>query len=416
MSFLPANINKDGSKSALALGLIVEINTLRESGKYDSIKKPTEVPVLSKLINDTYHSSIKVVLNPYVLRNASMELPLINKNNIFFENRLNQKYGTEMEATAMADLYKSSSEALVGGLTKDDKLLGYYRTLKPTLTVSLDIFTSKSKDNYVFKTEGIVGIILHEIGHFINILKATSWVARGNFMQHQMNEIMMRTSGYKERVDVLAKVARKENIDIKEHIDELAIANNPKLTTAVMLGANAKLMRNELGNDLYDARGFEQLSDNFATLHGCGLDLVLALEGLPEMRMARSGTVERAMILVLTVVAIPTYPSLFLLLCVLKPCGDRYDGAADRIRNIAHSMTAMLKGNRGNDNKDLIRELEAVLKEVKAYSSARPMFVALDELIRPTGRQARSIRELNQHLNEFSNNKLYLAAAKYSNL
>lgn len=420
MYFLDPQANKDGSYSKLALGLAATFESLRSNMKYAKVTKRTRIPELEKVINQTYNSNFKVVVNPQLRCNANVSMPLGDRNNIMWRELYRDYFSEELDRQGQKDLYKSSDNILTGEITQTGKLKGYFSKLESTITISHDmIFT---RNAFRVNKYGAAGIVLHEIGHFMNYLKALGWNVRINYVLTQTHNRLMGVGDRTTRVKIIESITNAEGLDISEDVNTLAKLNDPKTTSTVIVGSMHRKLVNELGNNVFDARGFEALSDNFATQHGCGLDLVKALDAMPGMSMAKKGTVASILTTALgtafMLVAIPvTAPLTVLLTLLYDPESKIYDDPKERIQRINQQLIQQLKENKRTDNSKLIKDIEAVNKIAKQYKKDnRDLIQILNETLMPSGRRNRSLRELNQNLEEFSNNHLYVAAAQLSTL
>lgn len=413
----------DGSKSSLALNIIGAIMTLRDNKAYANITKRTRCTEIEETINDFYDSNFQVIIDPSLSQNANVSIPRIAKDNPMWKELYRDWFPTELEETATKDLYRSSKDLLVGGINAKGKLTGYFRKLESTITISYDMLYSKA--SWSITPAGATGIIAHEIGHFMNYLKALGYTCRRNYVLEQTNSRLMGVGDRETRVAILEEIIDKEGLDIKSSAQELAKLNNDKTTATIIIGSSISKMRNELGSDIYDSRGFEALSDNFAAQHGLGLDLVIALDTMPSMRFVKRNTVERLLgdslwgsIRMATLVLNPALSVIMNTLAIVlyNPLDKIYDDPRDRFKRVADNLILTMKANRDGDNKKLIADVEQIQSIMAGYHNNRGFHEAIYETFLPSGRDSKSLRELNQHLEDFSNNKLYLAAAKFQQL
>lgn len=421
MSFNVEVRNQDGSKTKLSLTIAGIIATLRENKKYANIKKRTECKELSEGINDILKSNFTVVIDPRVSQNASVEVPLIDANNPMWRQVYRDWFGEALEETAEKDAYRSSDGMLVGEISEDGTLGGYFSKIKSTITVSYDMIYPGTR--WKVTEHGSTGIILHEIGHFVNFLRAMGWMCRTNYVLAQAHSRLMGVGDSAQRKQILKDICLAESMDIDDSLDTLAKLNDEKTTTTVLVGGMLTNMRNELGANVYDARGFESLSDNFAAQHGNGLDLVIALDTMPGMRFSKKNTVEglitdvlKTSLMVSGMVLNPAQSAFMILIALFfyDPEGKIYDDPRERYKRVADNLISTLRANRKGDNSKLIADVEQIHSIMSQYKGNRGIFESIYETLSPSGRQSKSLRELNQHLEEFSNNKLYLSAAKFN--
>lgn len=428
MAFMVENRTKDGSRTKLNLTIAATIKTLHEKGTYADIKRATLSKELSDAINDIMGTNFKVMIDPFISRNANVEVPLIDKNNVMWKNMLRDWFGDLLDTKAQEDLarLKGSDKMLVGEIDNNGKMKGYFSKLSSTITISLDMIYTKAK--WPITEYQATAIILHEIGHFVNFLRALGWTARTTYVLQQAHARMLGVGEKHKRVEIVEDICKKEGLSTPHEIDYLATVNDEKVTTTILTKCLMTDMRDELGADVYNARGFEALSDNFAAQHGAGLDLVMALDMMPSMRFSKEHTIEhlllRSVKLHLQLVNFVFAPALaslgtLIALCLHNPKDKIYDDPKERFKRVKDALVMNLKENRDKDNVILIKQIEGIDKVAAAYTDERGnqgLIEILHETLLPTGREERSIRELQQALETLTNNKLYLSAAKFNQL
>lgn len=423
MSFNVESRNQDGSKTKLSLTIEGTISTLRENNKYAKVTKRTECKELADTINGIVGSNFKVIIDPTISQNANVTVPLIDRNNPMWKKVLRDWFGSLLDEEGVKAVYRSSDEMVVGEIDSKGKLKGYFKDVESTITVSYDMIYPTAK--WPVSAGGSTAIILHEIGHFVNYLRSLGWMYRTNYILGQANERLMGVGDLTKRVEIINGIVKDEKLDLSEDVEYLAKINDDKTLSTVLVGGVLTKMRHELNSDIFDARGFEALSDNFAAQHGNGLDLVMGLDSMPNMKYIKRGTVQRLMLTTLsssmrvaTLVLNPAMASIFTLLSIVfyNPHEKIYDDPIDRFNRVANALILTIRENRDGDNDKLINDVEQIHSILESYTDSTGFIETLYEVMTPVGRTSKTLRELNQHLEEFSNNKLYLAAAKFNRL
>lgn len=423
MSFDVANRKMDGNKTKQSLTIQGIISTLRDNKKYANIKNPTTCKELTDGINELFNSNFKVTIDPTFSANANVSIPMIDKNNPMWKELYREWFPDFLDSEAEKITYKSMPKDLLGWIDDKGRFQGFISKVASEIKVSYDMIYPRS--NWQLKPAGAVGIILHEIGHFTNFFKAMGWSVRNNYILHQVNNRMMCIGDASGRAKMLKKIAKEEDLDIHEDIDYVSKVNDEKTTTTVIVGGTLSKMRNELGADVYDCRGFEALSDNFAASHGNGLDLVIALDTMPGSSFAKKGTVSTLIMQSLKVATIlaqvtlnPAATSIFLVLALMtyRPEDKIYDDPKDRFKRVADNLIVNLRERRDEDNAELIKQVESIHSIMEQYHNQRGVIETIYETVMPEGRRSKSLRELNQSLETLASNKLYLAGAKFKQL
>ena len=418
MAFKLANMSNAGNLTPLAVDLIAIFKSLKQTRKYANATKTVACTELSDCINKHLKTNLKVKINPSISCNANMSIPLLTKNNSMWQEIYREWFPEELGKDGDKLVKRSSNGIVLGEINADGTLGGAFSKLKGTINLSHDLVYPRQ---WKIAEDGAAGITLHEIGHFINYLRALTYTCRSNYILQQLNNSVLGNVPRDIKVKFMKEIASKENLDINDDIDQCAKLDNDKVIVTIFTNAAKRQMLSELGDDVYNARGFESLSDNFAAQHGCGLALVYALDSMPGMSLRKMGTagdlIANTALLALelgTIILNPAFAAVIgaMVIACYDPAGIIYDDPKDRYRRISDALVDKLRQNRAGDNTILARDITEIQKVMSQYTNSRGQLQTLYEYFTPGGRNNLSVRELNQTLEELNANLLYVSAAK----
>lgn len=425
MSTVLSQVRNSDKYSPLGLNLISGLKAIRNSGKYSKIKDHTSIPELSAIIaKHTNLKKVDVFVDPTLRENAYVQLPMIFKNNPMMYDWWRNWFGEELEEDSTKALKgKKAPNQLDAWVDRDSsQVFGWYQELKIPICLSYDAVT-KLQGGWDVEVEELIGVLMHEIGHVITMLIAMTYMARTNQVLYDTHKQLLGVGSVQDRVQILRQVAGRENIDIDD-VDSLAKNNNKDAVTTVIVGGMLRQIRSELGNDIYDLRGFESLADNFAVKHGFGLELVTALDKMSGMRFAKTKAVgtlllrllEMTVLLVTSVATFGVYAAL--LFFVFNPTEKIYDDPKQRYQRIRNELIAQLKESGGNAlrKQQLISDINQIDTVMAFYHGKRGVYEAIYEYIKADGRNANLARKMNQQFEKMANNDLYLLSAKVEQL
>jgi len=376
------------------------------------------VTTISKVIK--HHTGLNITLN---IGNADPQVtvPMVNKNNIlvnsYIRNYLNSSDGLKMISES-----KSAAKGSVD--LKSGMVTGIFTEVHSTIDLPITMFTTNQ-----FTAEEVAAVTLHEIGHLFVYYEFMSRSVSTNQMLAGLSKALDNSGTVEEREVIL--ITAKKAMDLKS-LDTKALAksSNKKVIEMVVITNISKETKSELGSDIYDFSTWEYLADQYAARQGAGRPLALALGKYYKGHMSfRSTTGYLAMecvkvLLIISPLAIAgltgTIIGLPMLLGILLIVGDSdsptYDRPGERLKRIRDQVVENLK-NKKLSKDDIIRleeDLEAVDKLLAEANDRRQFFGALQDLLFPSSRKARSQEALQKELEDLAVNELFVKAAMLS--
>jgi hypothetical protein len=388
---------------------------------------------VQKCIKDNTNINFDIVIADMPMMT---EPPHLDKNSPLLEG-----YGwkdTTLSKRSLADIRKTQDKEVRGFLDLNAGWVDGYFAELPPIKMYLNapmIYGNKGIlykifDGREYTSAEISAIILHEVGHV--------W----SFFEHL---VRFRTTN-----QILITLAReldgtqdhgKRELIIKEAGDMLALTNvdamdlsNKNNTTiyTVIISNLARKNRSQSGVEGYDINSFEALSDQFATRHGAGKDLVTGLDKMYRGTIYRRGwtgyffmELVKLAVLGLGIFEVATgqiygaYTSFALLagLLLADSHHDWYDKGGARFTRIRNQLVEELKDQSlsKEDSARIRSDIEIIDVTNKNMKDHTQLVGLVYDYLIPSGVNKRKQIEFQQNLEEMASNKLFYYANKFSN-
>lgn len=274
-----------------------------------------------------------------------------------------------------------------------------------------------------YSVEEVTAIFAHELGHVITYYELIGRMTYTNaLIQGVINNLTDKDKVRK--VKILKDVSKKQNLDIG-NVDKLAESKDETIAT-IFIGAMAKKVEYQMGVNVYDIRGCEQLADQYATNIGLGVPLATGLEKIYRMgghdpyESNSSFMIKEVVFLILMNIATVglLVPFLLVGLLLTNPLDMLYDKNKTRISKIKEDLTvAIKKRNMDKDTrKQLVKDIEELEKIADKLVDRTDFFEFIWTSIIPWSRKHVTFQEAQQELELLVNNDLFIKAAKLETL
>lgn len=359
--------------------------------------------------------------------NACIIPPQVDRNHPFYDEYVRPHAGAE-GVTAIRAL---GGKALAGIDRKRSRVTGIY-----TQFLAKVYFTSGILNSPMFSDAELAAILLHELGHNFTYFEFLGNTFTANYVLSATTAAILKTDSLKER-DVLLMEAEKQlgvKLSDRTQVANTKTAAMNDTVAMVFLSELANKSRSELGTNLYDIRSWEQLSDQFATRHGAGKDLVTGLDkiyrayGSPST-LSNAGFLSMEAIKfvmwsgsILVPVAVGAAPLAFFgiafafLACVvLNPQAKVYDDPEARVKLVRKQLTEALKQKDISEaeRKALLKDIELVQTVEDGLTDRRGLVEFMWAKVFPWGKKSASQAEMMKQLEELANNDLFVVANKF---
>lgn len=397
----------------------------------------TDIPVLGKTIQKDIAVAIESVTN--IKTNINVDIkdyldayvyyPKIDVNSPLVaawgaSGRFNNKEMLTNDGLALLQK-KSKKTAWVDRSTS--KVHGAFTEIVTNIHVSSHLLAT-----LVLTPEEAASTIVHEVGHIFTYYETLGTTIASNYAMMSIVDAYTKAPDVPRRIVLLKNAASAVEFNGLD-IEVAANAKSTRELAFILIDANVKTIRSQTGLSVYDENGFEFLSDQFATRHGCGRHLVTALDKMHRghdtdymgstsrffMHVAEVCLIVFLGAATLVIPAIAFIPVLLIYgSFAISPFGGSYDRIGDRFQRIRNDMVHALKskGITVVKQKTIIADIEEI---DKITAEIKPYFSLLDWLaisLRSKFRQQRDQKQLEQELEKLATNDLFIKAAQFTHL
>jgi hypothetical protein len=359
--------------------------------------------------------------------NACIIPPQVDKNHPFYQEWL-RPFVAHEGVTAIRSL---GGSARAGVDRATGRVTGLYTKFKLQVYVTQGLLDSK-----LFTNGEVAAITMHELGHGYTYFEFLGNTFTANYVLACAVNDIVKTDDPREREVILVEAekvlgVKAQNKDKLVAIKKEAMAESLGI---VYLSELAEKSRHELGCNLYDIRSWEQLSDQFATRHGAGRDLVTALDkiyrtyghpstfgnvGFLSMEalklLSLTATILVPIAIGAPVLAIPGIFHLFAITIICNPQEKVYDDPEDRVKTVRRQINEGLKQKdiSAKQRKMLLDDLEIIEQVESGLNDRRNLNEFLWAKVFPWGKKSANQAAMMKELEELANNDMFVLAAKF---
>lgn len=379
--------------------------TLAKSGIADLIEKKTRINVTLSLTEIDW--------------SAFASVPKLDKNHPLLGKMKNVNYGDE-DALAVISKGKDIVEGWVD--LEEGKVHGDFRKVQTSIWVADNLFKSEK-----MSSAEIAAVILHELGHLFGYFEMVGLTITMNHAVNAAVGALFYPERKTDKVKIIDAYEKLRNVSFE---DKQALINmeNKEGVATVMLQAEIQKSVSETGASMYDATGFEFISDQFATRHGGGMALVTALDKIQRYNRnpvyRNSGVFySLEMLKALSFFAAISFggPATILLAMLVvsnNPHESTYDLPKDRVDRIRRDLVEQLKNKKlDKDTKQaLVDDLAAIDAITESMTQRNGALQLVWKVLSPSTRNQLKQKEAQQTIEKLLNNDFFVTAAKFSNL
>ena len=276
-----------------------ELETFREYIHITpNILKHSKIPELIKS-----HTGLSVALDILDETNMAVRIPMVTKFGVFSPN-ISSAYQHLMPSSDGDHILKNRDSISGSVNLKTGRVSGDYCKIHNIIYIGND-FLVKNAEYTVAET---TACLLHEIGHLFVYYEMLGRLTKTNYVMLEATKRMLTSNNSEQRLVILKNV---------EDITGTKIANKDKLVNKQLDELNCQVLifnefvknsEQELDINVYNARAFEQLADQFAVRCGYGLPLATGLEKISRGHIATRNPVWHVFLTILvTVIGVITF-------------------------------------------------------------------------------------------------------------
>jgi len=364
--------------------------------------------------------------------------PLINHNHPLLSESVRERITQAKKGKAAP-----TTLSLVNGVVdrKAAKISGDYAKVEFTLKLR----RPRLRQGIPISVREYVAFMLHELGHAFSYFELMGSNFVTNFI---LSDAAARLAGVQSDVDkhkILGELEANGHIEIDD-TECLVNSATAEEVYVLLMNDHFRKLRNVLGEDIYSARGWEALADQFVGRMGYGKELAIAMDRLYSnvtpgytnkgqivslivsiLNLIRSvlGYLIRAGLIALLspALAVGWLAGMFVynvaIYLTISPLESTYDKPLRRIEVIRNEMVKRLKEAdlSRDERKLLVEEIDVVSKIIKTRNE--PSFSVAQKLailLRPKFNKQSSSIKLQQQLEDLLASQLFVDAERLEQL
>lgn len=366
----------------------------------------------SGIIRKHTKAKIKVNLLPGFV--AQIRVAEVNKNNIFLD--------------AMRRMYFTSNDSDRIMLSKDT-FDGYVDLEKyevggdfENCFAEIDMGDALFGPRAILTADEVVGVMLHEIGHNLWAMLAAARFTRTSLILQEGTKRLLAAPTKVERIRLLRDIEEIYGAGIPEVERYAEVRQHPESYKVTILQLAATESTSQIGDNIYDARAFEQMADQFAARAGYAMHLTTGLDKLFRMHMSSAYFSPMVNLLfciskILMFVFIGSMmPAFIATILFSNPSIQTYDKPKRRIERLKEEIQGALREkDLSDENKEkMLAEIEILDGVLKEMYHNEGVYEFIWDRVFPWGRKQRAITETHMELEKLLNNPMYRTAAALS--
>lgn len=387
--------------------------------------KQKEIINICKIIKKYTNINLTIDINEY--KWIGVTLPL-NTNNHIFQNYNKKIFGKiDYDLKEYILLEKKEIKETKSYVDLDNaKVYGFFSEMFSILNIDFK-YLFKLLNNLKEFEKIIASIILHEVGHVFTTFEFVDRnISTNNVLQFISNVKKTKFSFEKKKyfIDDVTNIK-------KDDLDKIINAKTEEETAFIYFGLEKEKSISQLGNDIYDLVGCEQLADNFAVKFGAGKHLAIGLE---KLELDNSFNPYLGLILLSSLFPFTLATSLIsylvIGLCTLllfttyyfigstiryKPI-EEYDDLETRINRIINTNVERIKDKNISDEMKLILldENKTMRELVNKNKVNKPLFKIVKEFFSKKVKTDADFIKMQKQLEQIGSNILFEKAATLS--
>ena len=379
-------------------------------------KKDFKATGIEKLVKDTLGIKIAVDIDPTPIPNAYVCPPQIDKNHPLIVNYMRYDKGS---SDGLAGISVNGG-ILTGQI---DLRTGYISG--PIADIECDLFVTLGLLKIsTFSAAERAAIFLHELGHINTYIEYLVHAVTANYVLQAVARGWAQTDVMVKRIQIVRDAEKALKLS-QDDAETLAGNQSSEIVQTLLLSKAIEASRSELGSSIYDMRGWEALSDQFATRYGAGRDLATGLDKIMRIvgHSSYYGTatfmaIEAAKLTAWIGITFAGFIPLSVLILMFNPNARLYDEPGERFTRIRGQLVEALKSKTISTKyrNSLLSDIEAIDQLLEPINDRRGILELFWTTIIPEGRRQYNQQQLQQDLEAMALNDLFTASAKLKSI
>lgn len=407
--------------SKLKAKMIEAVHKLRALGSYTP--EIVNQSGLMQAIRAETGLDIRIKVDKSSLANAYVYVPQLDRNNPLLPNFM-RGWQANSDLETVLNFTNGKFDGIVD--RKAAKVHGTFTKMSVPIYVTTGLLDSKDR----FTDAEVAAIIAHELGHVFGYFEYLIELVSTNYAATYTAQRMMKTARDVDRVKLLSEYEAATNSTLSDK-ETIFDSTSGESVFVHLVSDTIRNRRNAEGDSMYSLRGFEYISDQFATRHGFGVELATGLAKIYQMYGHRStysmfthimvNVIGTCLILAtLTWLAVAVSPIVTVLTAILligqDPDFKIYDEPAERLNRIRNEMVDSLKTADQEARASIVYNISVVDETLKCLSDKTNVYELIWAYMIPAGRKAKKSREFQQDLEKLIHNDLFVSAGQLQTL
>lgn len=375
-------------------------------------------------------TNTKVGVTLDMLFNACAMPPRLNPNSPFDAIYVDLGWGDVLKDYVLNEKkLRKLQDSLTATLDRNKgRVSGLFSKISLDLTIGRELIRT-------LPASQVAAVTLHEIGHLFTFFEILVDTTLSNLAIGAASEALANATSPVEKLAIVHSYerARDKKVSDPKALSEAAL-NKEGYQAVLIRELYSETARSGTGTPLYDFVGSEFAADHFASMHGAGRDIVLALEVIDRMigyntrqsQMSWMITQAIGTVVVLAatagVVVMPLllFIPLTITLVLLNPkqAHDSYDPPKARAQRVRNNLVQVLK-NRTLDPEDrdaVIADIEFIDKLTEDMVDRQSLLMLIWGSLTPYRRKQYKQIQFQKELESVINNNLFISAGKLNQM
>jgi hypothetical protein len=342
----------------------------------------------------------------------SVDIPHVDRNHPLV-NAFVRNFVTSADGLAMINNANGAARGTVN--LRTGKVSGIFSEIKSTINMPLKMVTEAK-----FTPEECSAIVLHEVGHLLTYYEYITRSVTTNQILAGVSKALDGSGTIEQREAVL--INAKKALKLKDlNTSELAKSTNTKVAEIVVVSNIVRETESELGSNIYDLSTWEMLADQYVTRFGASRHLATGLDKIYRGMWNISFRSLPAYLAMeaLKLVTLFFMPGIGIMLMAMDGAGDgTYDKPGMRMKRVRNQIVEAMKDKRlsKSDVERLQADLNTLDSVIADIEDRRQLVGVIWDVVIPSARKAVNQERLQQELEGFATNELFVKAQQLKQL
>lgn len=374
---------------------------------------------IEKIVKAKTGIKIKLKIDHCPHPNAYVLPPIIDPNHAILDDQWRKYIERNPE---FSELVKKANGLVKGQVDlKNSTVSGIFSELEVPVFITAGLVA-----NTMFTAAEKSAILLHELGHVFTMFEFLGRSVTTNIILHAATEHFFKTDDVVKKFTLLEETSKALDIKLDDP-EALVKTGNKEVLQTVLLREVYFKVHSEYGSSTYDMTSWEALSDQFATRHGAGRDVVTALNKIYRDSQFLGGASYQSTWVhaMLTIFKVLLFMGLLwftggmaLMYLFIDPSKKIYDDPEARFSRVRRELVASLKSKdipveARDKTLDDIEQIDKVLSVMKDKRGLMEFFYTS---ILPSGRRQYKQLQFQLQLEKLTNNDMFKLSSQFDQL